>query len=353
MKPIINGIQQVGLGVSNARETFNWYRRAMGFDILVFEDESVARLMLPYTGGVAIERYALLALNMLGGGGMEFWQPRGKYSRPPLQPFQLGDLGINLIKLRSKDLQVSHRTLMASPGSWVGAFPARPQAAFFYAADPWGNYVELVADNYAYTGVSSSTGGVVGAVIGVSDMERSIAFYQFLLGYDVVVSDREGYFDEFAVLPGGHKAFRRVLLEHSSRAVGGFGKLLGPSSIELLQVKDRKPRPLFEGRHWGDLGYIHLCFDIQGMGSLKDTCKRLGYAFTVDSEEGFNMGEASGRFAYIEDPDGTLIEFVETFSVPVIKKLNLSINLKHRNPLKPLPKWLVKFMEFQRVYRDL
>jgi len=33
------------------------------------------------------------------------------------------------------------------------------------------------------------------------------------------------------------------------------------------------------------------------------------------------MGEASGHFAYVEDPDGTLIEFVETHKIPIIKKL--------------------------------
>ena len=31
------------------------------------------------------------------------------------------------------------------------------------------------------------------------------------------------------------------------------------------------------------------------------------------------MGDAAGQFAYIEDPDGTLIEFVETHKVPLVK----------------------------------
>jgi hypothetical protein len=37
-----------------------------------------------------------------------------------------------------------------------------------------------------------------------------------------------------------------------------------------------------------------------------------GLDFTVDSNNTFAMDNASGRFCYIEDPDGTLIELVET-----------------------------------------
>ena len=61
------------------------------------------------------------------------------------------------------------------------------------------------------------------------------------------------------------------------------------------------------------------------MEALRKECEEKGYPFTVDSEkalgETFDMGEAAGRFSYIEDPDGTLIEFVETLKVPLVKKL--------------------------------
>ena len=61
------------------------------------------------------------------------------------------------------------------------------------------------------------------------------------------------------------------------------------------------------------------------------------------------MGDAAGHFSYIEDPDGTLIEFVETHKVPIMKKFGLFINLKNRNPLKPLPNWMIKSMKMNRV----
>jgi catechol 2,3-dioxygenase-like lactoylglutathione lyase family enzyme len=159
-------------------------------------------------------------------------------------------------------------------------------------------------------------GGVMGAIIGVSDMEASISFYKDVFGFDGIKNDETGVFEDFKKIDGGEGQFRRVVLVRKNEKVGGFGKLLGPMEMELIQTLDRKPVSIFENRLWGDLGYIHLCFDITGMDNLKQKTGELGYAFSVDSADSFDMGEAAGRFGYIEDPDGTLIELVETLKKP-------------------------------------
>ena len=69
-----------------------------------------------------------------------------------------------------------------------------------------------------------------------------------------------------------------------------------------LQFSKKTPKKLFHNRYWGDPGFIHLCFDVQGMDALKEECESKGYPFTVDSASSFDMGEAAGRFTYIEDP---------------------------------------------------
>jgi hypothetical protein len=84
------------------------------------------------------------------------------------------------------------------------------------------------------------------------------------------------------------------------------------------------------------------------MDQLQKDCESAGFPFTVDSGNTFDMGEAGGRFSYIEDPDGTWIEFVETHKVPIVKKLNWYIYLKKRNPAKYLPKWMLKAMALNR-----
>ena len=85
------------------------------------------------------------------------------------------------------------------------------------------------------------------------------------------------------------------------------------------------------------------------MDALKKDCEAAGFPFTVDSGNSFDMGEAAGRFSYIEDPDGALIEFVETHKVPLMKKIGWYINLKKRNPEKSLPTWMLKAMKMSRV----
>ena len=38
----IAGIQQIGIGVRNAKEAFDWYRRHFGMDIPIFEEAAEA-----------------------------------------------------------------------------------------------------------------------------------------------------------------------------------------------------------------------------------------------------------------------------------------------------------------------
>ncbi len=355
MDKIINGIQQIGIGVADAKTVFNWYRKHLGFDILVFEDESTAELMTKYTDGTPQSRYALLALNMIGGGGLEIWQFRGRKPQLPKTPFQLGDLGINIMKIRSSEIQGMHSRLKNLQLALVTRIKETDENCnpHFFFTDPWGNLVEVIDDTYCFTPSKSLCGGVLGVVLGVRDMEASVCFYQNLLGYETVIADRMGSFDDFHELPNGKLSFRRVLLKHPVRKVGGFGELLGPTEIELIQVLDRTPIKLYKDRLWGDLGYIHLCFDIHGMNALREEAESMGHAFTVDSANSFDMGDAAGHFSYVEDPDGTLIEFVETHKVPIAKKLGIFINLKDRDPKKPLPRWLVRAMQLHRVKKDL
>jgi hypothetical protein len=117
----------------------------------------------------------------------------------------------------------------------------------------------------------------------------------------------------------------------------------------LIKVYDRTPAQIFENRYWGDQGFIHLCFDITNQKAMKELCAEKGYPFTVDSGEKFDMGEAAGHFSYIEDPDGALIEFVETKKIPIMKKFGWYLDLRKRDALKPLPDWMLKALKFNRV----
>jgi len=353
MEKIICGIQQMGIGVPNVPEIWAWYRRFFGVDVKVFEDAAEAPLMTKYTGGVVHSRTATLALSMEGGGGFEIWQYKSRGTEKADFQIQLGDYGLYMCKIKSRNVAESFAYFQANGAKISSPLTKTPEGKqHFLVEDPNGNVFEIVEGLgwFSDTKFAAKTGGVAGVVIGVSDIDASLKLYQNVLGYDQIVYDETSTFEAYQGLPAGNQKMRRVLLRHSALRQGPFAQLLGPTEIELIQAVERTDcRPIFENRFWGDWGFIHLCFDIQGMDQLQKDCEQAGFPFTVDSGNTFDMGEAGGRFSYIEDPDGTWIEFVETHKVPILKKLGWYIHLKNRDPRKHLPKWMLKTMGLNRV----
>lgn len=346
---IITGIQQVGIGVSDVVKAFDFYRTHLGFDIRIFDEAAEANLMLPYTGGKPHFRRAIFALNLNGGGGLEIWQYTSRTPQPPAFTPQLGDLGIFITKLKSYNVEKTHNRLKSislhiSP---IVAHPAGFQHFFFQ--DIFGNYFEVMESKDFFEKKNVTNGGVCGVIIGVSDIQKSIAFYQNVLGFDKIIFQEQSKSFEDLNFFGKEKNYHRALLTTSKKETAGFAAIFGTPFIELVQWTNGKGRKIFENRYWGDLGFIHLCFDVRNMPALKQHCASHNAPFTVDSGEHFSMGEAAGHFAYIEDPDGTLIEFVETKKVPIVKKLNWYWKFSPDKMHKPVPKWMIKAFKLNRV----
>ena len=353
MNPIISGIQQVGIGIPNVHEAWAWYRKHFGMDVAIFEEAAEANLMLPYTGGKPHERHAILAVNVQGGGGFEIWQYTSRTPQAPAKAPKLGDYGIFATRIKSTDAAKAYESLKEKGAELLSSPSEDPSGNLtFFVKDPYGNHFQVVTQPDTFQSGPHPTGGPAGVMIGVSDIEASRKLYSDVLGYDEVVYDKTGVFDDLSGLPNGKSALRRVLLTHAKPRQGGFSRMFGKSYVELVSLVESKGEKMFDGRFWGDLGYIHLCFDINGMDELRVLCQEKGFPFTVDSAASmgtsFDMGEAAGLFSYVEDPDGTLIEFVETHKVPILKKIGWYINMKKRNPSKALPDWMLKALRFTR-----
>ncbi len=350
MTKIISGIQQVGIGVSDVHEAWNWYRKNLGFDIKMFEEAAEANLMLPYTNNEPQQRHAILALDMKGGGGLEIWEYKSRTPQGANFEVELGDLGIFIIKIKTEDINRAYAKLRSNEVNILADICQNPAGhSHFYIKDPWNNILEIEESKEWNLKMDKLFGGNSGVVLGVVDIEKSMKFYSKILGYDQIVYDQTDVFQDYLGLPGYKNKVRRVLLKHSKKREGAFGNLLGSSSLELLCIQDKTPRKIYQDRLWGDLGYIHLCFDIVDMEALKQECKEMGHSFTVDSANSFDMGEAAGHFSYIEDPDGTLIEFIETHKIPILKKIGWYLDLRKRDRTKALPKWVFKIINLTRT----
>ena len=351
----ICGIQQIGIGVKNVEEAWKWYIRQFGMDCRIFEDEAEAKLMLPYTGGEPRRRHAVLAVNLQGGGGFEIWQHKGREPLTIKEEIRLGDLGIISCKIKAKNINDAYSYFKDNGISILNEPASGPDGEkTFFVMDPYRNIFQIVTGDSWFLNEHKVTGGTYGALIGVSDIDKSKKLYSDILGYDTVVYDKTGEFPDLAGLPGGKGSFRRVLLKLSEPVTGPFSKLFGMSVIELISSTGAPGKKIYDERLWGDPGFIHLCFDIQGMDEIRDYCSEKGFPFTVDTKKSyegnsFDMGEAAGHFAYIEDPDGALIEFVETQKVPILKKLGWYLDLRKRDPKKSLPDWILKTLRFSKV----
>ncbi|MBR5642902.1 MAG: VOC family protein [Salinivirgaceae bacterium] len=349
----INGIQQMGVGVPNVLEGWEWYNKNFGMDVKVFDEAAVAKLMLPHTGGQTRERRAIFALNMQGGGGFEIWQHTGKVPEMPKFEIQIGDLGVCIAKMKTTDIHKAYNTFSSKGLELLTSIEKDPAGTeHFYMKDLYGNLWEFVQESSIFTSTKAVNGGVFGGVVGVKNIEESLPVYRDILGYDKVVYDQEDVFADWGGVPGSGNRYRRMLLAQTSEGHGAFSPVFGKSQIELVQALDREPKGIFDGRIWGDPGYIQICYDIANMDDLREFVKSKGFPFTVDSTRAgdtFDMGEAAGSFAYIQAPEGTLIEFVETHKVPIVKKLGLVIDLHKRGMDKPLPRWLLKMFSLKRV----
>lgn len=352
---IICGIQQVGIGVKDVKEAWAWYRNSFGMDCPIFEEAAEAAIMLPYTGGEPRSRHAVLAYNLQSGGGFEIWQYTSRKPVEVSEEIVAGNLGIFGCKIKVKSIETVFKTFTSMKIFIPGPPSQDPSGNLtLFLKDPYGNIFQMVEANDWFMNEKKPTGGAYGVIIGVSNIEKSRELYSGILGYDEVVYDSTAVFSDLKYLPGGERKLRRVLLRRSKPFRGPFSRLMGKSEIELISSGEKNERKIYSGRFWGDPGFIHLCYDIRNMSNLQESCEKKGFPFTVDSRKSyegnsFDMGEAAGHFSYIEDPDGALIEFVETHKIPILKKIGWYLDLRDKDPYKSLPDWMLKTLSFSRV----
>ncbi|MDG4781907.1 VOC family protein [Micromonospora sp. WMMD961] len=138
--------------------------------------------------------------------------------------------------------------------------------------------------------------------IAVSDLDRSVAFYQALLGAEPVVRDETMHGAGFAQsqgLPTTRLRYATFNLDNLGIDLIQFQDPVG----EVAQVAANRP------------GSMHLCFHVDDVRSVFDRMRAAGFEFlgepyTFAAGE-VNPPEALGtEVAYFNDPDGTNLELI-------------------------------------------
>ena len=86
--------------------------------------------------------------------------------------------------------------------------------------------------------------------------------------------------------------------------------------IELIEVEGNRRRHNYEGRCWGDIGLMELCFDVDNIDATFEYLKKKGVPIVVPVHSQ-NIGQKSeASFFYIKDPDGSMLEFAKSGKLP-------------------------------------
>ncbi len=138
--------------------------------------------------------------------------------------------------------------------------------------------------------------GIHHTAISSADLERSIAFYRDLLGFEMVMDHRwpEGTANMNATHELEETSGRVVLLR------------AGNAMLELFQYTTPTPRPLDTERRLCDHGIIHFCIDVDDIDMEYERLKAGGMRFHCPP-----VDYGSVKTTYGRDPDGNVIELQE------------------------------------------
>ncbi len=198
------------------------------------------------------------------------------------------------------------------------------QREFAFLKDPDGNLVELI-ENTLDDSRRPAVRGLAQVTIGVRDMDRSVRFYHDVVGYDRVLFETSGRASVFDPLFRGKLSQREVLLGRSSSLRSPFVVPNG-GTVRLVQALDYEGKELSKGRPWGNPGFqMECCFEVEDIHATVEELKSNKQEIFRPATK-MNLGSGShGYFAYVKDPDGSLVEFVEVSRVTWLSPRAISI----------------------------
>lgn len=277
-----------------------------------YEGLGFSERLFDYTGRVPgpdrTARVVMLAnpqATPVGPGRLKLVQVLDGDGPPPApQGGGWGELGICEICLHVRGVEEVHQRLVRSGAVSLmeplsGATPPNDVTLdISYVADPWGAKVELIE----WTGLWRSlpgeprAEGVNHVAFGVSDMDRTRAFYE-RLGLTELVFESRDFFEPMAPWYPGDPPGQHMILLMAHQGAGIEPVVLDP------------PGPDLRGE-WGHLGPYEFSI---GVGNLERATARLvelgvelvGPPATVD------VGVGEWRYVYFRDPDDLYVSLVE------------------------------------------
>lgn len=314
---MINGLQHIGYGVKDLEKSYNFYKKLFGYNItlndLTIEDYDMA----PIVGSVEVI-HSLMAVNLNGGSSIELIQHKSS----PIKPMPdniYNNLGIletaykvNSIekvieKFKNQGINIITpilETKLTNGKVWKSV----------YMKDPDNLTIQLIEEISNNKKTSQDKPCVYGSFmvgISVSDLENSIKFYSEVLGFENIIYRYHGTDQELELLTGREINSKVAILERRAPVKNHLSSILPKGTVKLIEVEGESKKHIYKGRRWGDIGCMELSMDVVDLNETIEYFNSKNVKLYYNKKE-IDMGWGSkGYVAYIRDPDGTIIEFVE------------------------------------------
>jgi catechol 2,3-dioxygenase-like lactoylglutathione lyase family enzyme len=300
------GVHHVAIGVRSLRETRAFYRDVLDFtEIFVDFPEAEYAALKPVVRADRVVYSAVLFSQPAGGIILELIEMVEPPSRPIRKHVSYGDIGVSKISITVPDVDATYKELKGR-AKWC--FEQRSVAIegfgdyrFAFCEDPEGNLIEFVSA--AELPVRQRFGGISSIGISVTDLDRSVPFYQKYLGFDkVVIAEHDRFSGRVGEITGSHGSQIRSCLLANSQADG---------MVELFEVSKPRGKSMPFAARWGDFGYLQVCLNGNQGDDINEIAAYLeqeGLEFLCEPQ--FMHDEKEGAFFYMKDPDGIPVEFL-------------------------------------------
>jgi catechol 2,3-dioxygenase-like lactoylglutathione lyase family enzyme len=299
----MKGVHHIGMGVKDYDSMKEFYVKTLGMSEVYLEFPEVWNPM----GDVfrtSLHKFAgVMVSHPSGGITVELIAMSIPHPRPIRVKKRYGDIGVNKITIAVSDVKGFYAasmgtiTFFSEPRSVT--LPGWGEYSFVYGCDPEGNLLEFVSAPKLE--VKDSLGGACWLGVGVTDLERSMAFWQSTAFDQVVIEPHEGFsglVDEVA--DGKDTKIRSCLLANSK----------GGGMLELYESVKPRGRSIPFNSMWGDFGYMEVCVDTDDFHALAQETREQGFNHLHSPCIAFDMADRQFWFEYIQDPDGIVMEII-------------------------------------------
>jgi catechol 2,3-dioxygenase-like lactoylglutathione lyase family enzyme len=299
----VTAVHHVALGVKDLELMKTFYRDTLGFNKTFIEFPELERPeIVDVMRGVFPVFGATLLYRREGTIIIELVKMTRPKPRAIRHDFKYGDIGANKVSIVVSDVQaiyqeLKHKINFCSVPKSVN-IPGWGEYNFVFGRDPERNLIEFVSGSRLPA--KSKIDGIRWIGISVTDIKRSIPFYQKYAGYDTIFVDVHdgfsGLVDEISA--GINTRVLSCILANSK----------GEGMIELFEMVQPRGRSIPSFTIWGDFGYWQTCHTCDNVTEIADNLARQGLPFFTKLK--LMHDEHEGAFIYVQDPDGIPLEFI-------------------------------------------